>query len=65
MDQFMLEDKIISETTLLYNPIILMKVYNMTIQAKDCCVKSSEESIYLHGQHVTEFLTISCMFANE
>ena len=61
------EDKKVRETTLLRNlitEIVLMKVYNMTILAKDCRVKSNEESIYLHGRHVTEFLTISCMFAN-
>ena len=35
----------------------------MTILAKDCHVKFERESVYLHGQHVTEFLTNSCMFA--
>ena len=38
-------------------------IYNMTILVKDCHVKLDGESIYLHGRHVTEFLTNSCMFA--
>ena len=35
----------------------------MTILAKDCRVKLNRESVYLHGRHVTEFLTNSCVFA--
>ena len=65
MGQLMWEKKI---TTLLWNHITeikLMKVYNMTILAKDCHVKLNGESVYLHVQNVTEYLTNSCMFANE
>ena len=45
--------------------IILLKVNNMTILATHCHVKLNRESIYLNGQHVTEFLTNSCMFVYE
>ena len=35
----------------------------MTILAKDCHVKLNGESVYLHGWHVTDFLSNFCMFA--
>ena len=66
MGQFVWE-KINSETTLLHNLIILMKVYNMTILAKDCRVKLNGESIYLHGMHVTYsfLLILVCLSMND
>ena len=33
--------------------------------AKHCHVKLNGESVNLHGQNVTKFLTNSCMFAYE
>ena len=37
----------------------------MIILAKHCYVKLNGESVYLHGRHVTEILTNSCVFADE
>ena len=45
--------------------IILLKFKNMTILATYCHIKLNRESVYLHGQHVTEFLTNSCVLAYE
>ena len=42
-----------------------MKVYKMIILAKDYRVKLNEKNVYLHGWHVTEFLTNCCVFAYE
>ena len=49
--------------SLLKPPTMTHYIYNITILAKDYRVKLNGESIYLHGRHVTEFLTNSCMLA--
>ena len=36
-----------------------------TILSNDCCFKLNRESVYLHGRHVTDFLTNCCVFAYE